>query len=207
MVLSSATWSKCLLAVVVLCASSATKASAQLCGDSDGNGQVTVTDGVNVLRAAAGLSSNCTQNFAACDTDGNAEISVSDGVNVLRAAAALSSTCDAQVGQFITAATTIFGPLTKISGSPPTPNGGPSLTTEQGAIVINGGTKETTISSSTPMTKIFLSVDGSSAAAVSSVEGAGVDALDGFFQIDLPSPQTSVTIAITTNQAVPTDGF
>ena len=92
-------------------------------------------------------------------------------------------------------------------GSPPTPNGGPTLATEQSAIVINGGTKETTISSSTPMTKIFLSVDGSSAAAVSSVEGAGVEAQDGFFQIDLPSPQTSVTIAITTNQAVPSDGF
>jgi hypothetical protein len=206
MVPSSATWSKCLLAVV-FCASSATTATAQLCGDSDANGQVTVTDGVNVLRAAARLSSTCTQNFAACDTDGNAEISVSDGVNVLRAAAALSSTCDVQVGQFIATATTIFGPLIKTVGSPPNPNGGPSLTTEDSAIVINGGTKETTISSSTPMTKIFLSVDASSPAAIASVEVAGVGAQDGFFQIDLPSPQSSVTIAITTNQAVPTDSF
>jgi hypothetical protein len=44
------------VAVVVLaCIVLATTAQAQVCGDADGNGRVTVTDGVNVLRAAAGL--------------------------------------------------------------------------------------------------------------------------------------------------------
>ena len=37
---------------------SARVAWGQACGDADGNGQVTVTDGVQVLRAAAGLTSD-----------------------------------------------------------------------------------------------------------------------------------------------------
>ncbi len=60
-----------------------------LCGDADLSGTVTVTDGVQVLRAAAGLSSPCTP--GRCDVDGSGTISVTDGVNVLRDAAGLSS--------------------------------------------------------------------------------------------------------------------
>jgi hypothetical protein len=58
------------------------------CGDADDSGAVTVTDGVQTLRAAAGLSSTCTP--ARCDLDGGGSISVSDGVNVLRAAAGVT---------------------------------------------------------------------------------------------------------------------
>ena len=58
-----------------------------LCGDADGNGEVTVTDGVQTLRAAAELPSTCT--IARCDVNGNGSITVSDGVQVLRAAADL----------------------------------------------------------------------------------------------------------------------
>jgi hypothetical protein len=50
-----------------------------------------VSDGVNVLRAAAGLSSTCAV-AAACDVDGSGATTVTDGVNVLRAAAGLSAT-------------------------------------------------------------------------------------------------------------------
>lgn len=66
------------------------------CGDADGNGAVNVTDGVNVLRSAAGLASACDAT-AACDVDANGSVSVTDGVNVLRAAAGLGSnlTCPA----------------------------------------------------------------------------------------------------------------
>ena len=59
-----------------------------VCGDVDDNGGVTVTDGVQVLRAAAGLSSDCTD--AICDIDVNGTISVTDGVITLRKAAGLS---------------------------------------------------------------------------------------------------------------------
>ena len=64
--------------------------TAPTCGDPDGSGSVTVSDGVNVLRAAAGLSSTCTTE-AACDVDGSGAMTVTDGVNVLRAAAGLSA--------------------------------------------------------------------------------------------------------------------
>ena len=57
------------------------------CGDADANGAVTVTDGVQTLRAAAGLSSPCT--LARCDVDGSGAITVTDGVQVLRGAAGL----------------------------------------------------------------------------------------------------------------------
>lgn len=65
-----------------------------LCGDADGSGSVNVTDGVQTLRAAAGLPSPCT--LARCDVNGNGEVSVTDGVQVLRNAAGLplTGTCE-----------------------------------------------------------------------------------------------------------------
>jgi uncharacterized delta-60 repeat protein len=57
------------------------------CADADGDGSITVTDGVQVLRAASGLPSSCLVDF--CDTDANGAVTVTDGVATLRAAAAL----------------------------------------------------------------------------------------------------------------------
>jgi len=62
----------------------------KLCGDVDDNDQVTVSDGVQVLRAAAGLSTDCTD--AVCDVDVNGSIGVTDGVIVLRKVAGLPIT-------------------------------------------------------------------------------------------------------------------
>jgi hypothetical protein len=59
------------------------------CGDADRSGEVGVADGVQVLRAAAGLSSVCAPDV--CDVDHDGTVAVSDAVNVLRAAAGLSS--------------------------------------------------------------------------------------------------------------------
>jgi hypothetical protein len=69
-----------------------TGAFAQTCGDADASGSVTVTDGVQVLRSAAGLSSTCTTNGSSCDVDGSGTATVSDGVNVLRKAAGITIT-------------------------------------------------------------------------------------------------------------------
>jgi hypothetical protein len=74
------------------------RATAQVCGDADASGAVTVTDGVQVLRAAAGLSSTCAANAASCDVDGSGTATVSDGVNVLRKAAGLSITENCPTG-------------------------------------------------------------------------------------------------------------
>lgn len=70
------------------CTSIADGGGEETCGDADGSGEVTVTDGVQTLRAAAELSSTCT--LARCDVNGSGSITVSDGVQVLRAAAGLS---------------------------------------------------------------------------------------------------------------------
>ena len=62
-------------------------AAATVCGDANGDGSVTVSDGVQALRAAAGLSSTCT--ISRCDVDGSGTITVTDGVSILRQAAGL----------------------------------------------------------------------------------------------------------------------
>ena len=107
----------CLLAVMSV------RAEAQECGDADGSGTVTVTDGVQALRAAAGLSSSCTG--STCDVDGSGSVTVTDGVNVLRKAAgiAITESCggvDAQVEALLGSALptlSIFGSLTKLGAS------------------------------------------------------------------------------------------
>ncbi len=91
-----------MLVVIVLAlglAGAAVSAEAQVCGDADGSGTVTVTDGVQTLRAAAGLDSPCTA--ATCDVDGSGAITVTDGVNVLQKAAGLPITenCSGAAGQ------------------------------------------------------------------------------------------------------------
>jgi hypothetical protein len=60
----------------------------KICGDVDETDTVTVTDGVQVLRAAAGLSSDCSPEI--CDIDVSGAIGVTDGVIVLRKAAGLA---------------------------------------------------------------------------------------------------------------------
>jgi len=77
------------VAVLAWAMATAAPAGAQLCGDADDNGSITVTDGVTVLRAAAALG---TCDLTRCDVDGSGDITVTDGVNVLRAAAGLSAT-------------------------------------------------------------------------------------------------------------------
>jgi hypothetical protein len=77
--------------IAALCAAlliaSPSSARAASCGDADGSGAISVTDGVQVLRAAAGLE-NCPTTL--CDVDGSGAVTVTDGVNVLRAAAGLA---------------------------------------------------------------------------------------------------------------------
>lgn len=84
--------------VVVMSLVSPEVVGAGLCGDSDRSGSVTVTDGVNVLRQAAGLSSTCGADASPCDVDSNGTVSVTDGVNVLRHAAGLSATLSCPAG-------------------------------------------------------------------------------------------------------------
>jgi hypothetical protein len=96
----------------------ATPAAAQICGDANDNGTVTVTDGVQALRAAADLSSTCEDG---CDVDGSGAITVSDGVNILRKAAGLSinETCEftaQEANGVVNPSLSIFDAITKVPG-------------------------------------------------------------------------------------------
>ncbi len=104
--------------VVALCAGTVTSASAQTCGDANDDDTVSVTDGVQALRAAASLSSSCGEG---CDVDGSGSISVTDGVNILRKAAGLSFTAACQftaeeTNEVVTPTTGIFDAIGKIPG-------------------------------------------------------------------------------------------
>jgi hypothetical protein len=61
--------------------------AAHACADADGDGLLTVTDGVVTLRAAAGLPSPC--DLFRCDLDGSGEVTVTDGVGMLGRVAGL----------------------------------------------------------------------------------------------------------------------
>ncbi len=78
-----------LVAAALALLTTAVPAAAQVCGDADDSGAITVTDGVLVLRTAAGLGGEC--DATRCDVDGSGSITVTDGVNVLRAAAGLGN--------------------------------------------------------------------------------------------------------------------
>jgi len=113
------------LAACFLVACSVLAAAAQVCGDADNNGSVTVVDGVQTLRAAAGLPSNCDGN-SNCDVDGNGTVSVTDGVNVLRKAAGLTITeacvanANSEVASLLKQSVPVFGgfgQLTKIGAA------------------------------------------------------------------------------------------
>lgn len=113
-------------------------AAAQTCGDANDNDTVTVTDGVQALRAAADLSSSCEDG---CDVDGNGSITVSDGVNVLRKAAGLqiNEACDftgQEANGVVNPSFSVFDGLTKVPGV------GPSGALIAGGDCDNDGTVE-----------------------------------------------------------------
>lgn len=121
--------------MVTLMVMAATSALAQeRCGDADGNGSVSVTDGVQTLRAAASLASTCTP--ARCDVNDDGAVSVTDGVNVLREAAGLAPTltCPGSVPACTTATATVtLAPSTPIGAATVTLGYPPNVVTLPGS--------------------------------------------------------------------------
>ncbi|MCC6849464.1 MAG: hypothetical protein IT294_13265 [Deltaproteobacteria bacterium] len=135
---------------------------AETCGDADGGGNVSVSDGVQVLRVAAGLDALCPP--VECDVDGGGGITVSDGVNVLRIAAGLG--VQLRCSQLNTQETQVFGALQKAgqvtrlvalgltaaggkaaaAATVPCPNGG-TVVAELGVVVYEGCRVRSTICS------------------------------------------------------------
>ncbi len=79
----------CLAVLLAWSARADGHSTAFVCGDADGSGSVTVTDGVQVLVGAADLGGSCASSADACDVDGDGRNTVTDGVAVLRQATGL----------------------------------------------------------------------------------------------------------------------
>src|SRR5690242_6858580 len=87
-----------------------TTAEAQVCGDANRSGNVTVTDGVLVLRAAAELPAMCPRER--CDMNLDDRVSVTDGVLALRVAAEIPTQVACRAAQ----AGAVFGQIVKVLG-------------------------------------------------------------------------------------------
>lgn len=103
---------------IVVLVLSAGSARAQICGDADGSKGITVTDGIMLLRDAAGLSGPCTSNGDPCDVDGDGSVTISDGIQALRVAAGLLPASDLTCGAEITRFIKKIGQTRGVDGSP-----------------------------------------------------------------------------------------
>ncbi len=98
---------------VVWSIAATTGAYARVCGDADRSFDVTLSDGVHVLRRAAGLSSLCGDNPPICDVDGDGVTTITDGVSVLRKVAGLDApdACPSGATPDVQAVTDVVVPL------------------------------------------------------------------------------------------------
>ncbi|MCC6763873.1 MAG: hypothetical protein IT293_04340 [Deltaproteobacteria bacterium] len=150
------------VAAAILGATLDSPVRAETCGDADGGGDVSVSDGVQVLRAAAGIDAPCPP--VECDVDGSGGITVTDGVNVLRTAAGLD--VQLRCSRLNAQETQVFGALQKsaqvtrlvalgldaagggaaAAATVPCPNGG-TMAPEAGGVVYEGCRVRSTICS------------------------------------------------------------
>jgi hypothetical protein len=186
-------------------------ARAQLCGDADGDGSITDVDGVNALRAGAGLSSACTLDV--CDVNADGVLNDTDAVNVLRAAASLPATlaCAAPVDGFIDEIETQGGePGQLVVGAAPIP--GASAATTIGTLggnttVVAGGSNTISVPYDTT------GMGGAQAAAngnlfmVIAIADLDVNFFDGYFIFPLDTPVGVVTFTVVFPQDLGTASF
>ncbi len=173
------------------------RAYAETCGDADRNGQVTVTDGVNVLRAAAGLASECP--LVTCDIDDSGTITVTDGVNVLRTAAGLATTLSCVADPFLASVqgeNGVFGALTKIPGGLTAPPGAPQTVTNVvvGDAFVAGRVNTVTVEYDVGAAHAQGDGSGTSLLVASARDAAEVS--PGFFDLPLASGTGAVSIAL-----------
>ncbi len=169
-------------------------ASAATCGDADGNGAVTVTDGVQALRSAAALSTTCPNRV--CDADGQGQVTVTDGVVILRAAATLPVKLDCG-----TEISGIFGGITKVRGAetpqlelgaPPPPGIQPTLGTLLGTDQVRTGRS---VAYSVPYD---LDAPGDLIIAARGDDGARIE---GFYTLALPAGTGTVEVQLPTERS------
>ncbi len=84
------------------------------------------------------------------------------------------------------------------NGSAPVSSGGPRITASGNQRVINGGTQSVSISADAPFDTVFVFVGGRSVGLIGD-SGGGID---GYYEIRLPSAQTSATVLLTYPQSI-----
>jgi hypothetical protein len=173
---------------------SARTAHGEICGDADAGGTVTVTDGVQTLRAAADLPTTCVG--TRCDVDGSGTVTVTDGVAVLRIAAGLAVDvrCGTGAGHFVTRVLPPGDPALLQLGAPPTAasNAPMTISSVTGDIQIDAG-------GSNPVTIVFDLGGGSAEAGQATLIVAvkhGSTFEDGFFEFPLTQSQGQVTVTV-----------
>lgn len=94
------------------------------------------------------------------------------------------------------------------SGSAPAPNTGPSVGATSGSTASGGGTNVVTVSSGGgPFQTVFVSTGSGSVAASALGHGSAEAVASGFYEINLPSPVTSVSLDVSYASTLPGAGF
>ena len=89
------------------------------------------------------------------------------------------------------------------AGDAPAANGGPTITATGNQTVINGGTMAVSVQSAVPLSKVFTYVAAKTLGVVAESSGG----IDGYYEIALPTAQTSPTVLLTFPQEIPLREF
>jgi hypothetical protein len=94
------------------------------------------------------------------------------------------------------------------NGSAPTPNTGPSVGATSGSTAGGGGTNVVTVSSGGgPFQTVFVSTGSGPVATSALGHGSAETVASGFYEIDLPSPVSSVSLDVSYASTLPGAGF
>jgi len=89
------------------------------------------------------------------------------------------------------------------AGAAPAPANGPRITATGNQRVVNGGTLAVAIASEAPISSVFMFVGGKTVGLV----GEATAAIEGHYEMRLPSPQTSANVLVTFPQELPLNQF
>lgn len=84
-------------------------------------------------------------------------------------------------------------------GTAPAATGGPPITVSGNQTVVNGGTLSATVAATSPFQTLYLYVEAKSVSLSTEAPGG----IDGYFELRLPSPQTTAAVLLTFPQTIP----
>ena len=103
------------------------------------------------------------------------------------------------IGNLISSMSVADTPGVSAGGQAPTPRGGPSITASGNQRVINGGTLAVAINSAVPFQTVYMFAGGTSLGLNADATGG----INGYYEVRLPSAQTSATALLAFAQSVP----